>query len=188
MLSCVPVKRVEMSIVALSSWWLATHSSSHLLGFGIGAHLGSSFGSSLGYVVHSSIGSRLGCILGGVLGSVADSWLDSSLVFPLVTVSESLSLTQVLMVGSLVSCCFGGLVGPLGVFQIVLLAGALPGTVSFFINVRSACNMSHSESITYLRYAVEYASIKFNFLIMLKLLVYRWILHEISIASTMSSL
>ena len=69
-----------MSIVLSSSWWLTTHSSSHLLGigivFGVGAHRGSSVGSSLSSEVGSTVGSWLGCICGDILSLGSYSWLD----------------------------------------------------------------------------------------------------------------
>ena len=76
--------------------------------------------------------------------------------------------------------------GSLGVFQVVALVEESV-TVSFCIRVRSACSMSHSESMTYLRCAVGYASMDLSYLIILRLSVYRWISHEIEIASVISS-
>ena len=52
MFSLVPVGRFDRSMLGSSSWWLATHSSSHLPGFGGGFGMmvqrGSSLRSSLG--------------------------------------------------------------------------------------------------------------------------------------------
>ena len=52
MFSLVPVDRFDKSMLGSSSWWLATHSSSHLPGFGGGFGMmvqrGSSLRSSLG--------------------------------------------------------------------------------------------------------------------------------------------
>ena len=63
MLRCVPVGKVDMSMVVSSSWWLATHSSFHLLGFGIGfgggVHHGSVGSSSVDYLVITDIGDCL---------------------------------------------------------------------------------------------------------------------------------
>ena len=47
--------------------------------------------------------------------------------------------------------------------------------------------MSHSESMTYFRCAVGYASMDLSFLIMLRLSVYKCILQEILIASVINS-
>ena len=73
-----------------------------------------------------------------------------------------------------------------GVVQLVALVGESV-IVNFFMSVRSACSMSHSESMTYFRCAVGYASMDLSFLIMLRLSVYKCILQEIAIASVISS-
>ena len=106
-------------------------------------------------------------------------------VLSLVCVSKSLLVPVSVL--DLASECFVWFVwGSLGVFQVVALVEESV-TVSFCIRVRSAWSMSHLESITYLRCAVGYASMDLSFLIILRLSVYRWILHEIEISLVISS-
>ena len=131
-------------------------------------------------------------ILGVVVGDVVDVVMiraimrDSSLelLFSLCCVTESL-IVSVSFVTS-VSGCFRRLCDLSGVVQVVALVGESV-IVNFFMSVRSAWSMSHSESMTYFRCAVGYASMDLSFLIMLRLSVYKCILQEIAIASVISS-
>ena len=72
-----------------------------------------------------------------------------SSILLLVKVSESLPIYVSVFKLPLV-CFFVCFIISLGMFQIVLLT-EVSGTVSFCINVQSACSMSHSESMTYVR-------------------------------------
>ena len=131
-------------------------------------------------------------ILGVVVGDVVDVVMirvvmrDSSLMllFSLCCVTELLiSVSPV----TSVSGCFRRFGDLSGVVQVVALVEESV-IVNFFMSVRSAWSMSHSESMTYFRCAVGYASMDLSFLIMLRLSEYKCILQEISIASVISSL
>ena len=85
-----------------------------------------------------------------------------------------------------VSSCFRRFSELSSVVQVVALVEESV-IVNFFMSVQSACSMSHSESITYFRCAVGYASMDLSFLIMLRLSVYKCILQEIAIAFVINS-
>ena len=74
MLSFVPIGKVDMLMLVLSSWWLATHSGSHLLGFRIGVgggvHRGSVGSSSVDTPVITDSGDCLVCVSGVLVDCV----------------------------------------------------------------------------------------------------------------------
>ena len=112
--------------------------------------------------------------LGVVVGDAVDGVMilaimsDSSLMLlsPLCCVSESL-IVSVSVVSSVLGCFWRISCELSGVGQLVALVEESV-IVNFFMSVRSACSMSHSESMTYFRCAVGYASMDLSFLIMLR--------------------
>ena len=127
-----------------------THSSSHLLGFGVGfrggVHRRSAGSSSFKDLGSTNIGDCLVCIIGVLVDCVL---LVLSSVLTLVNMSESLPI-HVSVFESALECFLVLFNITLGMFQFVALTG-VSGTISFCINVQSACNMSHFESMIYLR-------------------------------------
>ena len=94
----------------------------------------------------TTIGVYLVCISGVSVDCVL---IVLSSVSLLVNVSESLPI-HVSVFESALKCFLEVFKISLGVFQVIALV-EVSVTVSFCISVQSACSMSHSESMTYLR-------------------------------------
>ena len=106
MFRLVPVGRFDRSMLGLSSWWLATHSSSHLPGFGGGFGMMVQRGSRL----RSSLGG-LGVVCGGDVSVVCLLLMCSLMkllsVSSLVCVSESRVVSVAVVEIESSSECFG---------------------------------------------------------------------------------